>query len=409
MGGGAVGTPAAARVAAGPAPRRLAESAPAPWPPLPPQKFPACNWEAAPGAPPLRAALASLAEWACRQHAAAHGPGADPRDIVLVLHFAPFGVPLLAAALQREGVALPPVRLADSWLLAKYAQSQVYPPDPEAPASPPPALQLQQPQPPPPQQQQPGRRRGGRGASSASDAGAASGSGGGAGGAAAVAAVAAAGPPPIWPPPRRPTMKFDARLDSLVARFAPPWLPAAQWYLRTDAVARAGGSSAAAAAAGAHFDALCDARAAFVATAALSQAAWGDAAAWRAFALGMSWPAADAFARAGYAGAAALVSATAPAVALLAPPSGSGRGRGRGRGGTAPARGSRGRGGAGGGGRSGRAGSASGRGGASSSGSGSGSGRGRRGRGRGSGGSSSGSGAGAGKRGARASGRRAAG
>jgi hypothetical protein len=243
---------------------------------------------------------------------------------VLVLHFAPFGVPLLAAALQRAGVSFPPVRLADSWLLAKYLQSHIYPPLPAGAASP----------------------RAGAGA-----------------------AAAAAGVPPLMGPGGaelvvvRPTLRYDARLDALVGRFGPAWLHACPWYRRTDAVAAAGGSSAAAAAGGAHFDALCDARAALVVTHALSEAAWRDAGAWRAFALGMSCPAAGAFGRAGHPGAAALmclwvlehapaaqgsaVGAGATAVAADAAvggeapaPGGRRRGRGRGRGrGTGPARG----------------------------------------------------------------------
>jgi len=207
------------------------------------------------------------------QHRAAHGPGAPASDIVLVFHFAPFAAAVLAAALEREGAQLPPVRVADSCLLAKYAQSQL--------------------------QEQRLRRdellgviddEGGGGGDDAGASGSGAGAGPPAGSlsspslTAAADGAAAAGSPAR---PSRPHLRHDARLDALVAKFAPAWLTVAPWYRKTDA--------------------LSDARSALLVTQALSAAAWGEAGAWRAFALGQSCGLVDVLGRAGYPDAAALV------------------------------------------------------------------------------------------------------
>jgi hypothetical protein len=237
------------RSCANPNPCKLGDSelqcrSPCPPPPQT-QAFPACLWEARDGQPPAKGALGSFADWLMQQHELAHGADAPASDIVLLLHYAPYGAPLLAAALEREGVRLPPVRVADSCLLAKYALSEVQ------------AAQL-----------------------------AASVAGGSGSGAQAGSSAAPLGSP-RWQ--RRPHLRHPAGLKALVASHCPQWLASAPWYRPLES-------------------ALSDARCALVATAALSSAAWGADDAWRAFALGMSAPAADVFGRAGYPLAAALAS-----------------------------------------------------------------------------------------------------
>ncbi|GBF98744.1 hypothetical protein Rsub_11150 [Raphidocelis subcapitata] len=193
------------------------------------QKFPACLWEARDGQPPAKTALCSFAEWLMHHHEhRARGANAPASDIVLLLHYVPYHAPLLAAALEREGARLPPVRIADSCLLAKYALSEV----------------------------------------EAAKIGAASASGSG-------------------------DLRHPAGLKALVESHCPQWLRRAPWYRPLES-------------------SLSNARCALVATAALSRAAWGADDAWRAFALGMSAPAADVFGRAGYPLAATLASRPVP-------------------------------------------------------------------------------------------------
>ena len=238
-------------------PRTAPPPPPPPHPaPAPGQAYPTAEWRRG-GGRPLTAGLEGLSAWLLAQHAAAHGPGARAEDIVLVLHFSPFGVGALGAAAARVGAALPPARVADSCLLAMYAQSQGGAPPAPAPAA------------------------------------------GGAGGA---AGGGASGSQPAPAAGGAATLQHLANLGSLVERFAPAWLPAAPWYVRPFA---AGGGAA---------DALSDARSMLVATRALSTRVWGDADAWRAFALGTSCPLADALGRAGCAQAARAVAGWRPPV-----------------------------------------------------------------------------------------------
>jgi hypothetical protein len=215
------------------------------------QRFPACEWHRDRGHD-LAPALDAFAAWLLQQHRAAHGAAAPAADIVLVFHYAPFAATLLALALERAGAALPPVRVADSCLLAKYALSQLQAPAPAAVS----------------RAAQQGRwldRVGGvpaeGGDEEVEDEGGA--------------------------PPPRPHLRHDCRLDRLLQRAAPAWLALAPWFRR--------------------FDALSDARSALVLTQALSQEAWGGPDEWRAFALGTSCRLTDAFGRAGRPRAAALV------------------------------------------------------------------------------------------------------
>lgn len=205
---------------------------------------------------PLTAALEALGTWLLQQHRAAHGASARASDIVLVLQFCPFGAAVLGRALERTGAALPPVRVADSCLLAKYAQSQLAPP-------------------------------------------AAAADGAGAGGASTSSQPLLL---PAAPADPSETLNHDAGLRSLVARFAPAWLPRASWYPKPGAGGGAGAGAA---------DALADARTALVMTRALSGRVWGDEEEWRAFALGMSAPLADVLGRAGYPDAGRAVDAMA--------------------------------------------------------------------------------------------------